>query len=148
LRAGDIAARFPTVGLDARAEDAARLLAGQHLPGVIVVDEDGAPRTVLAGTDVLRWAVPAWCEDDPPLARVIDEDAADLLLSQLAGRTVRDCLPGHRRELPTVEPDATALEVAALMLRADSPLVAVVDGDGRACGVVTLDALLHRVLAS
>jgi CBS domain-containing protein len=73
VRAGEMAAPFPTVGLDTPAVEAARLLAGQNLPGLIVVDEAGRPWTVLPGTQVLRMAVPAYCQDDPALARVIDE---------------------------------------------------------------------------
>ena len=41
MRAGDLAAPFPTVGLDTPAIEAARLLAGQNLPGLIVVDDGG-----------------------------------------------------------------------------------------------------------
>jgi CBS domain-containing protein len=91
--------------------------------------------------------VPAYCQDDPALARVIDEAEADLLLSGLAGRTVRQCLSEPPRELPIVEPQATVLEIAALMARTRSPLVAMVDDNGSMVGAVTLDALLDRMLA-
>jgi CBS domain-containing protein len=148
VRAGEIAAPFPAVGLDTPAAEAARLLAGRNLPGLIVVDEAGRPWTVLPGTQVLRMAVPAYCQDDPALARVIDEAEADLLLAGLEGRTVGQCLPEPRRELPVVDPDATVLEIAALMARTRSPLVAVVGEGGRMSGAVTLDALLDRMLAS
>ena len=47
-----------------------------------------------------------------------------------------------------VDPDATVLEIAALMARTRSPLVAVADRDGPLLGAVTLDALLDRLLAS
>jgi CBS domain-containing protein len=147
MRAGELAAPFPTVGLDDPAVEAAQLLAGQNLPGLIVVDEVGRPWTVLPGTQVLRMAVPAYCQDDPALARVIDEAEADLLLSGLAGRTVRQCLSEPPHELPIVEPEATVLEIAALMARTRSPLVAVVDDNGSMVGAVTLDALLDRMLA-
>jgi CBS domain-containing protein len=93
-------------------------------------------------------AVPAYCQDDPALARVIDEAEADLLLSGLEGRTVRQCLPEPPRELPVVGADATVLEIAALMARTRSPLVAVADEDGRLSGAITLDALLDRIFAS
>jgi CBS domain-containing protein len=145
VRAGELAAEFPTVTLQTPALEAARLLAGRDLPGLIVVDDRGLPVTVLPGTQVLRLAVPRYCQDDPALARVIDEAHADLFLRELAGRTVRECLPEQPRELPVVDPDATVLEVAALMARTRSPLVAVVDR-GRMTGAITLDALLDRML--
>lgn len=148
MRARDLAAPFPTVGLDTPAIEAARLLAGQDLPGLIVVDARGRPLTVLPGTQVLRMAVPRYCLDDPALARVVDEAAADVFLRELGDRTVAQCLPEERRELPVVDPDATVLEIAALMARARSPLVAVVDRDAALLGAVTLDALLDRLVAS
>jgi CBS domain-containing protein len=47
-----------------------------------------------------------------------------------------------------VEPEATVLEIAALMARTRSPVVAVIDDTGAMVGAVTLEALLDRMLAS
>jgi CBS domain-containing protein len=138
---------YPTVRPDTPVIDAARLLAGQNLPGLIVVDDSGAPSTILPGTQVLRLAVPRYCQEDPTLARVIDEATADLFLRELGDRAVADSLPTQRRELPVVEPDATVLEVAAVMAGTRTPLVAVADRGGPLQGAITLDALLDRVLA-
>jgi CBS domain-containing protein len=148
MRAGDLAAKFPTVTLDTPAIDAARLLAGQNLPGLIVVDDQGRPSTILPGTQVLRMAVPQYCQDDPALARVVDEATADLFLRELGDRRVAELLPHERRELPVVNPGATVLEIAALMARTRSPLVAVAGPGGVMHGAITLDALLDRMLAS
>jgi CBS domain-containing protein len=147
MRARDLASDFPTVALDTPVVEAARLLADQDLPGLIVVDEEGLPSSILPGTQVLRLAVPNYCQDDPALARVVDEPHADRFLQALAGRTVREALPREPRELPATDPDATMLELAALMARTRSPLVAVVD-DGRLLGAVTLQALLDRAVAA
>jgi len=146
LRARDLAAPFPTVGMGTSALDAARLLAGQNLPGLIVVDEAGRPSTILPGTQVLRMAIPSYCQDDPALARVIDEAAADLFLREVGDRTVAELLPREHRELPVVAPDATVLEVAAVMAGSRSPLVAVAGKDRKLLGAITLDALLDRML--
>jgi CBS domain-containing protein len=134
--------------MDTPALEAARLLARQDLPGLVVVDDRDRPLTVLPGTQVLRLGVPAYCQEDPTLARVVDEAHADVFLQELADRTVRECLPERPRELPVVDPDATVLEIAALMARTRSPLVAVVDVDRSLSGVVTLDTLLDRMLAT
>jgi CBS domain-containing protein len=148
MRAGDLAAPFPTVTSATPAIEAAGLLGGQNLPGLIVVDEQGRPLTILPGTQVLRMAVPQYCQDDPALARVIDEAAADVFLRELGEQTVAEVLPRERRELPVVDPGATVLEVAALMARVRSPVVAVAERDGTLRGAITLDALLDRMLAS
>jgi predicted transcriptional regulator len=147
MRARALATPFPTVGLDTSALEAARLLARSDLPGLIVVDRQGQPKTVLAGTQVLRMAIPRYCIDDPALARVIDEEHADRFLTDLEDRTVAECLPEHPGELPVVDPDATVLEIAALMARARTPLVAVV-ADRQMLGAITLDALLDRMLGT
>jgi len=148
MKARDLAAPFPTVELGTPALEAARLLAGQDLPGLIVVDAIGRPFTILPGTQVLRMAVPRYCQDDPALARVVDEAAADVFLRELGDRTVAQCLPREHHELPVVDPDATVLEIAALMARAHSPVVAVMDRQAGLLGAVTLDALLDRLVAS
>jgi CBS domain-containing protein len=148
MRARDLAAPFPTVTADTPALEAARLLAGQNLPGLIVVDGRGRPVTILPGTQVLRMAVPSYCQDDPTLARVIDEAAADVFLRGVGDRTVAQLLPREHRELPVVDPDATVLEVAAVMARARSPLVAVAKKNEPMLGAITLDAMLDRLLGT
>lgn len=145
MRARDLLADFPTLNLDSPVRDAARLLARQGLPGIIVTGDDGAPFTILPGTEVVRLAVPGYCQDDPALARVVDEEHADSFLRDLDGRTVREALPRRSRELPIADPDATVLELAAMMARTHSPLVAIV-AKGRLLGAVTLQTLLDRTL--
>lgn len=147
MRARDLLIPFPTVTLDTPVAEAARLLADQDLPGLIIVDGDGMPSSILPGTQVLRLAVPGYCQDDPALARVVDEAHADAFLRVLADRTVREALPREKRELPVTDPDATVLEIAALMARTHSPLVAVVSERGLE-GAITLQALMDRALSA
>ncbi|MER6008932.1 CBS domain-containing protein [Nonomuraea angiospora] len=147
MRARELACGFPTVALDTPVYEAARLLVERDLPGLIVVDDQGMPLSILPGTQVLRLAVPGYCQDDPALARVVDEAHADRFLQALADRTVREALPRQTRELPVTDPEATALELAALMARTRSPLVAVVS-EGRLLGAVTLQALLDWAMAA
>ncbi|MEU8285526.1 CBS domain-containing protein [Micromonospora sp. NPDC048905] len=148
MRASDVAIQMETVTEDMPAREAARILAAQDLPGLIVVDTMGRPSTVLAGTQVLRMALPSYCQDDPALARVIDEAAADVILEGIGNRTVADLLPRNRPDLPAVSADATLLEVASVMARSNVPLVAVVDRDRVMTGAITLDGLLDRMLGT
>jgi CBS domain-containing protein len=145
MLAGEIAVEMATVGEEMPARAAAEILARQDLPALIVVDRKGRPMTVLSGTQVLRMALPSYCQEDPALARVIDEEAADVLLNGIGDRTVADLLPRDRRELPAVSPKATLLEVAAVMARANVPLVAVVDKAKVMTGAITLDSLLDHI---
>jgi CBS domain-containing protein len=147
MLARDLAQPFPTVTLDSDALDAAGILAERRLPGLIVLDEEGRPYTVLPGSQVLRFVVPTYVQEDPALARAYDEKAADQLCAKLATRRVRDVLPRPKDvlDLPIVRPDATAIEVAALMTGLRSPIIAVVDGT-TLLGAITVSALLGHLL--
>jgi CBS domain-containing protein len=147
MRASDLVTECRVVRLSDRAIDAARLLAREDLRGLVVLDEDGLPLTVLAGTQVLRLGVPAYIQDDPTLARVIDEASADVFLRELGDRSVAQCLSEVPEEPAVVGPEATALEIAALMARTRTPLVAVVDPQRGLLGGITLAALMDRIAA-
>ncbi|GGN29768.1 histidine kinase [Lentzea pudingi] len=142
MQARDIAVNVPTVTVDDPVAKAVRVMAVSRLPGLIVVDAHARPWTVLPGTQVLRLAVPGSYQDDPALARTIDEAHADRFWLELADRTVGDCSPRQPTKPVSVRADATLLEVAALMARQHSPLVAVVDDNGVLLGAITLERLI------
>jgi CBS domain-containing protein len=146
MRAGDLAEAFPIVSLSTQAMTAARLIGEKRLPGLIVCEDDGSPHTVLGGSQVLRFMVPQYVQDDPTLARVYDDDAADKLLGKLSRKSVRDLLPRRqdRSDLPVVDRDATTMEIAAVMAQLHSPVVAVVD-QGRVIGAVTVSRLFEHL---
>ncbi|MFD0258961.1 CBS domain-containing protein [Kitasatospora indigofera] len=157
MRARDLAEPFPTVSLDDQALDAARLLAEHRLPGLLVLDESGHPRAVLPASQLVRMLVPGYVIEDPSLAAVIDEAHADRLCDELTGVSVRECLPRDAPAPAVASDDDTAVEVAALMARTRSPLVAVVQrpagrrgtsGGGELLGVITASNLLHRLLGN
>ncbi len=143
MRARDLIGEYPTVRLSDPAIDAARLIGGQRLPGVVVVDDDGRPVTVLPGSQVLNFLIPTYIQEDPALARVYDEKAADTCYNRVDGKDVAAMLPkgGRVQELPEVDPDATVMECAAVMARLHSPLLVVSDKSGT-LGVVTASRLL------
>lgn len=142
MQAGDIAHHVPTVTADDTVAKAVRVMVVSRLPGLIVVDDRGRPTVVLPGTQVLRLAVPREYQADPALARTIDEAHADIFWLELGDMVVRDCLPSSSTTPVTVPRNATLLEVAALMARQHSPLVAVVERDGTLVGAITLERLL------
>jgi CBS domain-containing protein len=142
MRASDIAVSVPTVTSEDLVSKAVRVMAASRLPGLIVVDDRQRPRLVLPGTQVLRLAVPGAYQEDPALARAVDEEHADRFWSELGELTVADCAPRQPTKPVTVRADASLLELAALMARQRSPLVAVVDDDGVLVGAVTLERLI------
>ena len=150
MTARKLAQPFPIVPPETDAMEAAQRLAAEGLPGLIVCHDDGRPYTILPGSEVLRFLIPSYVQDDPVLARALNEQAADELCRKLVRRTVRDLLPRPQDmdDLPVVDADATSLEVAAMMAQMRSPLVAVVDHDdgNRVIGAITVSRLLDHLL--
>ncbi|BBZ44858.1 CBS domain-containing protein [Mycobacterium parmense] len=145
MRAEQIAEEFPVVSIDANALDAARMLAEHRLPGLLVTDAGGNPCAVLPASQVVRFILPRYVQDDPSLAGVLNESVADRCAEKLSGKKVRDVLPDHLVDIPPAKADDTIIEVAALMARLRSPLIAVVK-EGRLIGVVTASRLLGAAL--
>ena len=138
------------VHLDTDALEATRLLVDRALPGLVVVDHEGLPLFILPGSQVLRFALPDYVEEDRTLASVYSESDADALCESLRGRTVQELMPSTKflprgAPRPIVAPDATLIEVAAVMAEQHSPVVAVVD-EGQVIGVITVHRLLGAAL--
>ncbi|BBY32074.1 hypothetical protein BST33_17440 [Mycolicibacter minnesotensis] len=145
MHAADIAEEFPVVSIDSDALDAARLLAEHRLPGLVVTDAAGKPYAVLPASQVVRFIVPSYVQDDPSLAGVLSETMADRAAEKLGGKAVRDVLPEHLHDVPAADANETIIEVAATMARMRSPLIAVVK-DGELHGVITASRLLAAAL--
>lgn len=145
MQARDIVEEIPTVTVDDPVAHAVRVMARRRLPGLVIVDDRSRPRFVLPGTQVLRMAVLDTYQEDPALVRTIDEAHADLFWQERGNVTVGSCLPKQPAAPVLVSLDATLLEVAALMARVHSPLVAVVDAAGVLVGAVTLNRLLQSL---
>ena len=147
MRAEQSVDDFPVVRSDTDALDAVRLIAERRLPGLLVTDPAGRPVRILPASQVVRLLVPAYVQDDPSLAGVLSEMTADRVADKLRGKTVEQVLPKSTGPMATVNADDTIVEVAAVMARERSPLVAVV-GDGRLVGVITASRLLEIALGT
>ena len=145
MHAEDIAEDFPVVSIDSNALEAARMLAEHLLPGIVVTDPSGKPYAVLPASQVVRFIVPQYVQDDPALAGVLNESVADKAAAKLGNKRVRDVLPEHLLNVPAANADDTIIEVAALMARHRSPLIAVMK-DGKMHGVITASRLLAAAL--
>lgn len=151
MKARELAEPFPTVRTGTDALAATRMLADQGLPGLVVLDDQGRPLVILAASQVLRFAIPDYIEQDPGLADVIPEASADRLCAALSGQSIAELMPAneylprHERDRPIVAPDATAMQVASVMSHQHSPMVAVVE-DGKILGVITVHRLLGALL--
>ena len=152
MHARDLVEAFPVVRLDDDALAAIRMMAELGLPGLVVVDDHGGPLVVLPASQVLRFALPEYLEEDPTLARVYGEREADAFCQDIGGHKVRELMPGKQylpkreRDRPLVHADATVIEVASVMTRQHSPVVAVVDDRNTILGVITVHRLLGATL--
>lgn len=151
MLARDLVEDFPLVTAQTDATEAARMVVERGLPGLVVLDDGGKPLTVLPPSEVVRFALPDYVEDDPSLADVFPEAEADQLCRGLEGQTVAAMmrglrrLPRHERQRPVVPADATVMQVSSVMCQQHSPVVAVVEA-GRVLGVITVYRLLGALL--
>jgi CBS domain-containing protein len=147
VRAEDLDEQFPIVSLDSDALDAARMIAEHHLPGVVVTDASGKPYAVLLASEMLRFVLPRYVQDDLALAGVLGDAIADHATQNLAGKTVGDLLPKHARAVISVDVRASVFKLAAEMVQLKSPLIAVTQ-NGKLHGVITASRLLAAALKS
>ncbi|GAU71610.1 hypothetical protein SSP35_56_00040 [Streptomyces sp. NBRC 110611] len=146
MRAGDLAQPYPSVSADDDALTAARQLVRERLPALLVLDPEGRPYAIVPGSQLLRALLPDYVVG-PALAS--DMTAGDIDLPRaLHGLTVAEWLPRHFVP-PAVGPDTSPVQVAALMARTHSPLVAIVVAEGRdvrLLGAITAAGLMHHFL--
>ncbi|MFF8607144.1 CBS domain-containing protein [Streptomyces sp. NPDC015346] len=149
MRARDLAEPYPFVTTDDDALVAARMFVEKSLPALLVLDADGQPHAIVPGSQVLRQTLPAYVVDDPLLASALQGRADREIVERLEGITVAEWLPRRLFPPPYVGPDALLMEVAALMARTHSPLIAVIEreaGKVRLLGTVTAARLMNSFL--
>lgn len=117
----------------------------------MVVDDHDQPLAILPASQLLRMMIPRYIQDDPTLARVLDEAEADRICDVLDDKTVAELLPRDRVPLNVVKADDTVMEIAAIMAANRSPVVAVVEGTGKEAkvlGAISVSQLLERLIGS
>ena len=144
MRARDLAAPYPSLPTDAPASEVARVLATEEVD-VVFIEHQGQLQGVVSDIGLLSRLLPSYIIEDPKLAQVVEEGAADLLWRRLEGHTAGELLPRKGGEVPQVDGDATLMQVAAVMAGARAPMVAVREG-GRLVGGITSSALLTSLL--
>ncbi len=95
--------------------------------------------------------MPDYVLEDPLLSTVIDDRHLDEVTERMTGLTVAEWLPRRGYAPPVVGPDAGALQVAALMARTHSPLVAVIEREGdevRLLGAITAACLMTHIVGA
>jgi len=147
VRAEDLDEQFLIVTVDSDALDAARMIAEHSLPGLVVADTSEKPYAVLPASEMLRFVLPRYVQDDLALAGVLGDAIADHATQNLAGKTVGDLLPKHPRNVTSIDARASVFKVAAEMVQLRSPLIAVTK-NGKLHGVITASRLLAAALKS
>jgi signal-transduction protein with cAMP-binding, CBS, and nucleotidyltransferase domain len=144
MRARDLATPDPSLPAEAAASEVARVLAEEEVD-VVFIERQGQLQGVVSDIGLLVRLLPGYVIEDPKLAQVLEESAAELLWRRLEGQRAGDLVAKAGGEIPQVDGDATLIEVAAAMAEARAPLVAVRERD-RLIGGITSSALLTRLL--
>lgn len=150
MLASDLQVPLPLVRRHTTALDAARVIARDHLAGLVVADDNGRPVAVVSSADVLGLMVPGYVLDDLSLAGVLDESGADEMWTRIAERTIGELLDDGGvsvREILRVDADANLVEMAALMVDAHAQ-IAVVRGTSDEPRFVTLPAVMDAILTA
>ncbi len=145
MLAHELARPFPVLPLDAPATEVGRLLAAEAVGVVFLQDAAGVLEGAVTDTRLLWFLLPGYLHQDPGLAGVLEETAAETLGSRLAGRTAGELLVTAHRDVPDIDADANLVEVAALLVRTRAPVVAVRQ-EGQLLGGITTSALLAHLL--
>ena len=145
MHAEHIAEEFPVVTIDSSALDAARMLAEHRLPGIVVTDSRASPTPCCPPRRWCGSSCPRYVQDDPALAGVINDSGPTVPREKLAARRCVMCCPSTLVDMPAANADDTIIEVAALMVRLRSPLIAVMK-EGKLHGVITASRLLAAAL--
>ena len=150
MHASELAEVVPTVTRRTTALEAARVIAEHRLSGLIVADDAGIPVAVVPGTQVLKLFVPRYVREDASLAHVYDEAGADELCAALEDKTVAALFDSDEiriQSLPSVLPEDTLVEIAAVMVDKHSPLVVVRDRAGSYSGAITFSRAMAAIAA-
>ncbi|MGW0712710.1 CBS domain-containing protein [Streptomyces sp. NPDC002643] len=145
MSARDLAEPYPYVTTDEDAAHAIRLLALHGLPALLVVDADARPYAIVPCAHLVGRLRPEGVRE----TAVGRSEAPAEVRKGGEGLTVVQWLPPHRDAPPTVGADASVAQIADLMARTHSPLVAVVEHDGDQAwlaGAVTAARLLHVLI--
>lgn len=148
MHAADVIETLPTALPDDDILSAVQMVSQHGLPGLVVADERGELIGCMSSVDLLRAALPHYFLDDPGLTHVIDEGHADRIAAAMVGTPVRDVLTWGPPRIPRVEPQATAVEIAELMVRRQCPFALVEREGGGILGIVTANRLLGLLAAA
>jgi CBS domain-containing protein len=149
MRATDLQTPLPVIGRSTTALEAARLIAADRLPGLVVGDADGKPVAVVSTVDVLALLVPSYVLDDLSLAGVFDERGSEEMWQNARERTIAELLDddGVRlRDILMVDDDATIVEIAAQMADSRSQIALVRNSPPGAPQFIELPTLMNAIL--
>ena len=148
MHAEDIAEDFPVITIDSNALDAARMLAEHRLPGIVVTDSAGQPYAVLPASQVVRFIVPRYVQDDPVAGRGAQRlDGRPCRTRSWAVRRFVMCCPSTWSMCPRPTRMTRSSKWPPSWCGYRSPLIAVMK-DGKLHGVITASRLLAAALAA
>ena len=123
----------------------AKILADNDISGAPVVDRDGQLVGVISEKDLFKALYPSHAEfyDSPGVW--IDLDQLEEKTIQAADKLIEDLMT---KEVVTVNPDTSLMQVGSIMLVRGIHRVIVVDQENRVVGVVTRKDIYRNILKS
>ncbi|MGH8924989.1 MAG: CBS domain-containing protein [Acidimicrobiia bacterium] len=140
MRARDLATPRTSIPPSESFGRAVQLVAEQG--PILVVDEKRGLLGVVSDETLLRGLLPAYVRAEDLLAGVLDEQSATTLFVEAQKRKVEELL--EVGDVPLVQGEDSLIEVASVMVRTGSALVAVQE-EGRIIGGIALTELLAKL---
>lgn len=146
VQAKDLMRRAAVFHPDDPAEDLVLAFETAGLRAVAVASLDGRLIRMVTDLDLLHALLPPYVQEDPVLARVLEDNAAWALRRRLKGQRVRHVANVRPGSGQAVRPEDTLVEVTSAMVQVGDPAIPVVAGDV-VVGVIAVDELLPALLA-
>lgn len=145
----DLSNPCPSVSEDDDTQIALRQVTEHQLPTLLVRESDGLPYAVVHTLRHIGRLLPGLVRADPLLRSAVGERLDADVRRTTVDTNIAAWLPRARVRPPAVRPSSTTRELAALMDRHQSPLVAVIERDAngpRWLGMVTANRLLEHFI--
>lgn len=124
------------------AKEALEILEKRQISGLPVIDQEGRLIGMFTEKSVLRYIIPSYVEKVGKFIYEEDPKATKKKIAQLKDIKVSALM---RREVVTVGPEASLVEVARKMLVEKARRIPVVDSQGKVLGIVARIDILRAI---
>ncbi|MEZ5097459.1 MAG: hypothetical protein R2731_16010 [Nocardioides sp.] len=145
MRAADVMQTYPSIDVNAPADDAVRMIGQEHRPAVLVL-KDGRPLTVLPGSQVLNFLIPGYLQEDRRWSRCTARRPPTPAPSDCWTGPWETCCPRTAAWSCRRSSGRDDHGVPPRWPACAAPLLVVVNDDGSLAGAISASSLLEHLV--